>query len=118
MSPAPPRIGQADNCNRMRFRVDRPVFTMRFRFVPTILTRLDTFLRSRLIRNVVTAREPKLSFKEVTDSGLIFLGKLSAGAIGEESAALLGSLLVSKLHQVTLARSKQDAASGRGCVPR
>ena len=78
-----------------------------------ILTRLDTFLRSRLIRNVVTVSEPKLSFKEVTDSGLIFLGKLSGGAIGTENAALLGSLLVSKLHQVTLARSTQDAEARR-----
>lgn len=78
-----------------------------------ILTRLDTFLRSRLIRNVVTASDPKVSFKEVTDDGLIFLGKLSEGVIGEENAALLGSLLVSKLHQVTLARSKQDAEARR-----
>ena len=78
-----------------------------------ILTRLDTFLRSRLIRNVVTARERKLVFRDITDSGLIFLGKLSAGAIGEENAALLGSLLVSKLHQVTLARSRQDAETRR-----
>ena len=78
-----------------------------------ILTRLDIFLRSRLIRNVVTARERKLVFREVTDSGLVFLGKLSAGAIGEENAALLGSLLVSKLHQVTLARSRQEAESRR-----
>jgi hypothetical protein len=72
-----------------------------------ILTRLDTFLRSRLVRRVVTVREPKLDFREVTDQGLVFLGKLASGAIGEENAALLGSLLVSKFHQVTLARAGQ-----------
>ena len=78
-----------------------------------ILTRLDTFLRSRLVRNVVTARERRLDSKKVTDDGLILLCKLSAGAIGEENAALLGSLLVSKLHQVTLARSRQEAEAHR-----
>lgn len=72
-----------------------------------ILTRLDMFLRSKLIRRVVAVRNPRLDFKHVTDGGLVFLGKLAAGAIGEDNAALLGSLLVSKFHQVTLARQVQ-----------
>jgi predicted DNA-binding transcriptional regulator AlpA len=78
-----------------------------------ILTRLDIFLRSALVRRVVTVREPKLDFRAVTDGGLIFLGKLAAGAIGEENAALLGSLLVSKFHQVTLARQGQRVEDRR-----
>lgn len=78
-----------------------------------ILTRLDTFLRSRLIRRVVTVMNPKLDFRQVTDRGLIFLGKLAAGTIGEENAALLGSLLVSKFHQVTLARAGRAAEERR-----
>ncbi len=78
-----------------------------------ILTRLDTFLRSKLVRRVVTVRNPKLDFRDVTDRGYIFLGKLAAGAIGEENAALLGSLLVSKFHQVSLARESQMAEERR-----
>ena len=78
-----------------------------------ILTRLDTFLRSKLVRRVVTVQNPKLDFREVTDRGHIFLGKLAAGAIGEENAALLGSLLVSKFHQVSLARESQMAEERR-----
>lgn len=70
-----------------------------------ILTRLDTFLRMRSIREIVTARE-SLDFRAVVDEGRIFLGKLAQGAIGVENAALLGSLLVSKLHQVTLSRQE------------
>ena len=34
-----------------------------------ILTRLDTFLRSRLVRNIVTVRRPRLDFREMTDDG-------------------------------------------------
>ncbi|MGH9363271.1 MAG: type IV secretory system conjugative DNA transfer family protein, partial [Thermoanaerobaculia bacterium] len=78
-----------------------------------ILTRLDTFLRSRLVRRVVTAGEPALDFRALTDGGMIFLGKLASGTIGEENAALLGSLLVSKFHQVTLARAAQMADARR-----
>lgn len=73
----------------------------------SILTRLDTLLRSRLVRGVVTASEKPLDFRRVVDDGRIFLAKLSQGAIGEENAALLGSLLVSKLHQVCLLRQDQ-----------
>ncbi len=69
-----------------------------------ILTRLDTFLRSKLIRERVTEREKALNFREIIDTGRIFLARLSQGAIGEENAALLGSLIVSKLHQVSLSR--------------
>jgi hypothetical protein len=78
-----------------------------------ILTRLDTFLRSRLVREVVTERERPLNFRELIDTGKIFLAKLSQGAIGEENAALLGSLLVSKFHQVSLSRQDVAAESRR-----
>ncbi len=78
-----------------------------------ILTRLDTFLRSKLVRRVVTAGEPALDFRALTDGGMIFLGKLAAGAIGEENAALLGSLLVSKFHQATLMREAQPIEARR-----
>ncbi|HEY4321924.1 MAG TPA: type IV secretion system DNA-binding domain-containing protein [Gemmatimonadales bacterium] len=69
-----------------------------------ILTRLDGFLRSRLVRDVVTRTPNGLNFREAIDSGKIVLAKLAQGTIGEEDAALLGSLLVSKLHQVSLSR--------------
>jgi hypothetical protein len=73
-----------------------------------ILTRLDTFLRSRMVREAVVEREKPLDFRAIMDGKKIFLGRLAQGAIGEENAALLGSLLVSKFHQVAL--SRQDVA--------
>jgi hypothetical protein len=79
----------------------------------SILTRLDTLLRGKLVRGVVTAREKPLDFRGVVDESRIFLAKLSQGAIGEESAALLGSLLVSKIHQVCLLRQDQTLAQRR-----
>jgi hypothetical protein len=75
-----------------------------------ILTRLDTFLRPKLVRQVVAERENRLDFRGMVDEGKVFLAKLSQGAIGEENAALLGSLLVSAFHQAAL--SRQDLAPG------
>jgi hypothetical protein len=75
-----------------------------------ILTRLDTFLRPKLVRRVVVEREHRLDFRGMVDEGKVFLAKLAQGAIGEENAALLGSLLVSAFHQAAI--SRQDLAPG------
>lgn len=78
-----------------------------------ILTRLDTFLRSRLVRAAVTELARPLDFRAMVDRRGIFLGRLSQGAIGQENAALLGALVVSKFHQVSLTRQDQTAANRR-----
>ncbi len=70
----------------------------------SILIRLDTFLRQKLIRNIVCQRENKINFREIMDRRKILLVKLSQGAIGEENSHLLGTLLVSKLYQTALSR--------------
>lgn len=69
-----------------------------------LLTRLDTFLRPKPIRYMVSQQENKLDFARIMNRGQIFLARLSHGAIGEENAYLLGSLLVSKFHQTALSR--------------
>ncbi|WP_374683221.1 type IV secretory system conjugative DNA transfer family protein [Accumulibacter sp.] len=80
------------------------------RAIGPILTRLDTFLRSKLIRHVVGQKQAKLDLGAVMEGRKIFLAKLSQGLIGEENAYLLGSLLVSKFHQLSLARQQQAKA--------
>lgn len=72
----------------------------------SILTRLDAFLRPKSIRAIVAQKESKLDLASLMDKGGIFIAKLSQGAIGEENAYLLGSLLMSKLHQAALARER------------
>jgi type IV secretion system coupling TraD/TrwB family protein len=84
----------------------RHEFPLAARSIGAILTRLDGFLRSRTVRAIVGARESRLDLRSVVDHGQIFLAKLSQGAIGEENAALLGSLLVSKFHQTCMSRQE------------
>jgi hypothetical protein len=76
------------------------------RSIGPILTRLDAFLRIRLLRNIVGQRQPKLSIDEALSGRKVLLVRLPHGLIGEENAALLGSLLVTKLHQSALARQR------------
>lgn len=73
--------------------------------VAPILTRLDTFLRPRVIRNMMAQKEG-LDFTNIINSQKILLVKLAQGSIGEENSYLLGTLLVAKLHQA--AQSRQN----------
>jgi len=71
--------------------------------IAPILTRLDTFLRPKLIRNMVSQKN-SLNFQELMDSKKIILVKLSEGMIGEENSFLLGAFIVSKIQQAAMAR--------------
>ena len=78
-----------------------------------ILTRLDAFLRPKPIRAMVGMKRNGIDFRAVMDEGRVLFAKLPQGALGEENAALLGSLIVTKFHQVTLTRQEMDPASRR-----
>ena len=55
-----------------------------------ILTRLDTFLRPKVIRHMVSQKENRLDFAAIMNGRKILLAKLSQGLIGEENSYLLG----------------------------
>jgi hypothetical protein len=74
--------------------------------IGSILTRLDTFLRPKLIRNMVSQRE-SLDFGLLMDTNKIILVKLSRGLIGEENSYILGACIVAKLEQAALSRQIQ-----------
>ena len=76
-----------------------------------LLTRLDTFLRPRPIRNMVTQKESRLDFQEIMNGRKILLAKLAQGAIGEQNSYLLGTLLVSKLHQLAMGRQEVEESA-------
>lgn len=69
----------------------------------SILTRLDTFLRPKLIRHMVSQPQ-SLDMEQLMDSGKIILVKLSQGLIGEENSYLLGASIVAKIQQAAMAR--------------
>ncbi len=71
--------------------------------IGSILTRLDTFLRPKVIRNMV-AQKHSLDFENIMDSKKILLVKLSQGLIGTENSYLLGTFFVTKIYQAAMAR--------------
>jgi hypothetical protein len=74
-----------------------------------ILTRLDSFLRPKVIRNMV-AQKKSLDFENILDTQKILFIKLSQGLIGTENSYLLGTFFVSKIYQAAMARQAKAKA--------
>ncbi|MDB6019607.1 MAG: hypothetical protein JWR19_4096 [Pedosphaera sp.] len=75
--------------------------------IGSVITRLNDFLAPKPIRYMVSQPVNRLDFRDILDSGKIFLAKLPQGQMGKENSFLLGSLLVSKFQQMVMARQAQ-----------
>jgi hypothetical protein len=72
--------------------------------VAPVLNKVRPFLRPQL-RTILGQAEPRFDLKQVFTERKIILVDLAKGAIGEEAAALLGSLIVGGLWRATLQRA-------------
>ncbi len=81
--------------------------------IGSILTRLDGLLRYESLLHILGQRANRLDFADMMDTGKIFLARLSKGLIGAENAYLLGSLLVSRFYQTTIARQARSREQRR-----
>lgn len=82
----------------------------------SVITRLNTFLRPKPIRHMVCHGENRLDIPRLMDEGKVLLARISQGAIGEENAYLLGTLLVSGFQRAAMARQQTEAAERRPFV--
>lgn len=80
--------------------------------IGSILTRLDSFLRPKLIRNMV-CQNKSIDFRLLMDEGKIILVKLSQGLIGSENSYLLGTFITAKIQQAAMARQAQSQETRR-----
>lgn len=78
-----------------------------------VLNKLRAFLLRRRLRNVLGQADPPFNMDNVLREGRILVVPLAKGLLGEEAAALLGSLVVARLWQATMARAGQPAAIRR-----
>ena len=82
-------------------------YTMVRKGIAPLLTRIDTFLRPKLIRYML-AQKKGVDISECLRTNKIVLLKLSQGLIGEQNSYLLGSLFLAKFNQATLARQSKN----------
>ncbi|MDT3438280.1 type IV secretion system DNA-binding domain-containing protein [Pseudofrankia sp. BMG5.37] len=70
-----------------------------------VMNKLRAFLLRRRVRNVLGQAAPRLDLAEALAHRRIVLVPLTKGVLGEEAAALVGSLVVARVWQATLGRS-------------
>ncbi|MBP9718706.1 type IV secretory system conjugative DNA transfer family protein [Candidatus Gracilibacteria bacterium] len=70
-----------------------------------ILNKVGQFVSTALIRNIVGQSKNKIDIQDIMDSGKILLMRISKGNLGEENAALIGSMVVTKIQQAAMART-------------
>lgn len=79
----------------------------RFRIeaIAPIQNKVGKFLSSPLIRHVFASPKNSLDIRHAIDTGKILLINLSHGRLGEDSASLLGALLVTAIEQAAKSRA-------------
>lgn len=81
-------------------------YTEKFRneAIAPIQNKVGQFLSSSLIRNIVGQPKSTFNMREAMDSGKIVILNLSKGRLGEENAALLGALMITKIQLAAMSR--------------
>lgn len=78
---------------------------LRAEAIAPILNKMGVFIASAPLKNILGQRVRSINIQEVMDRGRILIANLSKGAIGEDAAAILGSILVTQIQLAALYRS-------------
>jgi hypothetical protein len=73
--------------------------------VGPVLNKVRAFTMRPTIRSIIGQSTPRLQLADVMANGKVLLCSLATGLLGEEAAALLGSLLVAEIWHATTARA-------------
>src|SRR2546428_4268330 len=87
-----------------RFRVEA---------IAPIQNKVGAFLTNPILRNIVTQPKSAFDLRRVMDEGKIVLVNLAKGKIGEDVAALLGAMLVSRIGLAALSRTDMPEENRR-----
>ena len=72
--------------------------------ISPIQNKVGQFLSSGLIRNIVGQTDSSFSVREAMDDNKILIMNLSKGRIGEDSSALLGAMMITKIQLAAMSR--------------
>src|SRR6202008_950137 len=78
----------------------------RMQAVGPLLNKLRAFLLRRTVRTIGGQEKTTFSLTEILDEGGLLLARLPKGTLGEDTSRLLGGLLVARVWQEALRRSR------------
>ncbi len=72
--------------------------------VAPIQNKVGQFLTNPLIRNIVGQKKSSINIRDIIDSQKIFIVNVSKGRVGEDTAKLLGAMIITKIQQAAMSR--------------
>jgi hypothetical protein len=81
--------------------------------IAPILNKVGQFVSSPLVRRVANARTSSIDIEQIMDRGQILLVNVSQGKLGEDNAALLGAMLITRLQLAAMNRAYLPEAERR-----
>ncbi len=76
--------------------------------VAPVLNKIGAFTANPLIRNVIGQPKSTFDIRQLMDDGKILVVNLSRGQVGEDNAAILGALMVTKIQLAAMSRADID----------
>ncbi len=73
--------------------------------VAPILNKVGQFVSSPLIRRIISHKKSSIDFEQIMDEGKILLVNLSQGRMGEDNAALMGAMMITKIQLAAMRRA-------------
>jgi DNA helicase HerA-like ATPase len=73
--------------------------------VAPVLNKVGAFTANPIIRNIVGQPKSTFNIRRLMDSGKILIVNLSRGLVGEDNAAILGSMIVTKIQLASMSRA-------------
>jgi hypothetical protein len=73
--------------------------------VAPVLNKVGAFTANPMIRNIVGQKQSTMNIRSAMDNGKILIVNLSRGLVGEDNAAILGALMVTKIQLAAMSRA-------------
>lgn len=78
--------------------------------VAPVLNKVGAFTASPLVRNIIGQPKSSFNIRQIMDERKILIVNLSRGQVGEDNAALLGALMVTKIQLASMSRADIPAS--------
>jgi hypothetical protein len=97
-----------DDVTRRFFATEFASFSEKYdaEAITPLTNRLGQFFSDPLMRAIFSQKENKLDITDIMNTGKILLLNISKGNLGEENGSLFGSIFLTKINQVAMARSR------------
>ncbi|MFA5792298.1 MAG: type IV secretory system conjugative DNA transfer family protein [Candidatus Gracilibacteria bacterium] len=73
--------------------------------ITPLLNKVGQLVSTNMIRNIIGQPKNTFDIRDIMDNQKILLMKVSKGLLGQENAALLGSMIITKIYQAAMARA-------------